>query len=283
MIVVTGSTGHVGGEAARLLIESGVPVRLMVRDAARAAHFGAAELVVSDYNQPEGVAKAVRPGDTVFMVSVYETHDERMGKHEQFVQAAAAADARRIVYLSFINPALDAEFVHAVSHFETEQVIRDSGIPFTFLRTSLYQMVVPLFYVDGHCAAPAGTGAASWVSRRDVGAAVAAVLRDERYAGEAYELTGPEALTMQQTSERVNSLLGTSLTYDDVDDLDSLGTRGLPDPVAMKESRRTAFTSMAVGQQDTVTDHIERLTGLPASPLDRHVLNYPEQFHNTRP
>jgi hypothetical protein len=30
-----------------------------------------------------------------------------------------------------------------------------------------------------------------------------------------------------------------------------------------------------------VTDHIERLTGIPASPIDRHALNYPEQFRNT--
>jgi uncharacterized protein YbjT (DUF2867 family) len=281
MIVVTGSTGHVGGEAARLLIESGVPIRLIVRDAVRAAHFGAAEITVADYNQPDAVAQAVHAGDTVFMVSVYETHDERLGKHEQFVRTAADAGAGRIVYLSFINSALDADFIHAVSHFETEQMIRDAGVPFTFLRTSLYQAAVPFFYVDGHAAAPAGTGSASWVSRRDIGAAVAAVLRDENHAGETYELTGPEALTMQQTSERVNSLIGTTLTYDDVDDLATLGTRGLPDPVAMKESRRTCFTSIAIGQQSNVTDHIERLTGIPASPIDRHALNYPEQFRNT--
>lgn len=52
VIVITGATGHVGGEAARLLIESGLAVRLLVRDAKKAKHLGAAEVLEGDFADP---------------------------------------------------------------------------------------------------------------------------------------------------------------------------------------------------------------------------------------
>ena len=278
MIVITGATGHVGGEAARLLIESGVAVKLLVRDAARAAHLGAAHVVEGDFADPQRVADALNPGDRVFMVSLYETHDERMRKHGAFVEAAGQADVAQLAYLSYVNAATDAVFIHSVSHAETEDMIRASGVPFTFLRTSLYQASAHHMYHDGLCAAPAGNGIVSWVSRRDIGAAVAGALRTSGHEGKTYNLTGPEALTFGQTADRINSLLGTRLAYEDVDDFDRLITKGLPDPVAMKESRRSCFYSIRADEMSLVTDDIRQLSGVGAAPIDRHILNYREQL-----
>ena len=278
MIVITGATGHVGGEAARLLSESGVEVKLLVRDAKRAAHLGAAHVVEGDFADPQRVADALNPGDRVFMVSLYETHDERLRKHSAFVEAAGQADVAQLAYLSFINAATDAVFIHSVSHAETEDMIRASGVPFTFLRTSLYQASAHHMFDEGLCVAPAGNGAASWVSRRDIGAAVAGALRTPGHEGQTYNLTGPEALTFGQTADRVNRILGTHLAYEDVDDFDRLLTKGLPDPVAMKESRRSCFYSIRADEMSLVTDDIRALSGVAAVPIDRHILNYREQF-----
>jgi uncharacterized protein YbjT (DUF2867 family) len=278
VIVITGATGHVGGEAARLLIESGVAVRLLVRDAKRAAHFGAAEVLEGDFADPQRVADALNPGDRVFMVSLYETHDERLRKHSAFVEAAGQADVAQLAYLSYVNAATDAVFIHSVSHAETEDMIRASGVPFTFLRTSLYQASSPHMFDQGLCAAPAGSGTTSWVSRRDIGAAIAGALRTSGHEGKTYNLTGPEALTFGQTADRINSLLGTKLAYEDVDDFDRLLTKGLPDPVAMKESRRSCFYSIRADEMSLVSEDIRVLSGVAAAPLDRHILNYREQF-----
>jgi NAD(P)H dehydrogenase (quinone) len=278
MIVITGATGHVGGEAARLLIESGVEVKLLVRDAARAAHLGAAHVVEGDFADPQRVADALNPGDRVFMVSLYETHDERMRKHTAFVEAARQAGVAQLAYLSFVNAATDAVFIHSVSHAETEDMIRASGVPFTFLRTSLYQASAPHMFDQGLCAAPGGNGATGWVSRRDIGAAVAGALRTAGHEGTTYNLTGPEALTFSQTADRINSLLGTRLAYEDVDDFDRLLTKGLPDPIAMKESRRSCFYSIRADEMSLVTDDIRTLSGVAAAPIDRHILNYREQL-----
>jgi uncharacterized protein YbjT (DUF2867 family) len=278
VIVITGATGHVGGEAARLLIESGIEVRLLVRDAQKAAHLGAAEVLEGDFADPQRIADALNPGDRVFMVSLYETHDERLRKHSAFLEAAGQADVAQLAYLSFVNAATDAVFIHSVSHAETEDMIRESGVPFTFLRTGLYQSGAPLMFDQGLCAAPGGNGSVSWVSRRDIGAAVAGALRTTGHEGKTYNLTGPEALTFGQTADRINSLLGTKLAYEDVDDFDRLLTKGLPDPVAMKESRRSCFYSIRADEMSLVTDDIRHLSGVAAAPIDRHILHYREQL-----
>src|SRR5262245_61517094 len=55
MILVTGATGRIGGEAARLLRRRGVPVRALVRDPAKAQELADAgiEVVQGDQTRPE--------------------------------------------------------------------------------------------------------------------------------------------------------------------------------------------------------------------------------------
>ena len=278
MIVLTGATGHVGGEATRILRESGLGVRVVVRDPERAGCFPGSSVAVADHTDPDRLAAALAPGDRVFMVPVDSGHEDRMAGHRSFVAAAAAADVGQLVYLSFLGAAPEAVFAHAVSHAETEELVRTAGVPFTFLRMGLYQASVPFFFTNGECVAPAGHGRASWVSRRDVGTAVAAVLRSPGHLGATYDLTGPEALDMAGTTERVNRLLGLDLRYRDADDPGRLPLRGLPDRVALAASRRSCFLAMAAGQLAAVSDDLGRLTGVAPAPLDRHVLTYPEQF-----
>ena len=71
MILVTGATGKVGSEAARLLRQQGLPVRAMVRDPGKAAPLAAAgaELAEADFDDPGSIDRALAKIDTVIMVS----------------------------------------------------------------------------------------------------------------------------------------------------------------------------------------------------------------------
>ena len=83
-------------------------------------------------------------------------------EHLTAVRAAAEAGAERIVYLSFMGAAADATFTFARDHFRTEQAIRETGIPFTFLRDCIYADYVPLLCgEDGVIRGPAGDGRAA--------------------------------------------------------------------------------------------------------------------------
>ena len=59
MILVTGATGNVGSEAARLLAARHQPTRALVRDPTRAPH-GDIEIATGDFDRPDTLDAAMR-------------------------------------------------------------------------------------------------------------------------------------------------------------------------------------------------------------------------------
>jgi uncharacterized protein YbjT (DUF2867 family) len=268
-LVLTGTTGHVGGGAAGTLVAAGHEVHQVVRDPARAVP-GVPTSVVAGLDDREGLLAALQPGDRVFMVSAWVEHDERMRLHRAFADAAAEAEVGHLVYLSFVNAAPDAAFSHARSHAETEEHIRAGGVPFTFLRTSYYAFCLAAFFLDGQARGPAGR--VGWVAREDVAAAVAGAMAGAAEVGATYDLTGPEAPTLQESAERVGELLGRSFPYVREDE----PTPGGPEwkeGIRMRGSR-----AILQGELATVGDGVRRLTGRDPVPVDEYVVTNPDQF-----
>ena len=99
--------------------------------------------------------RALTGTTTLFLVPARESPD-RVVEHRTVVDAAVGAGIRRIMYLSFLAAARDATFTFARDHFRTEEHIRDTGLPFTFLRASLYSDLVPGWVsADGVLTGPA--------------------------------------------------------------------------------------------------------------------------------
>jgi uncharacterized protein YbjT (DUF2867 family) len=70
LIPVISATGTVGSEVTRHLIESGQQVRVIVRDRAKAANFGAAaDVVAGDLLTPESLGPAFSGVERVFVVA----------------------------------------------------------------------------------------------------------------------------------------------------------------------------------------------------------------------
>ena len=111
------------------------------------------------------------------MVSASEDVD-RLGQHRAFVDAAAAAGVRHVVYTSFQGAAADCTFTLGRDHWATEEALRASGMEHTFLRDSFYADFLPLMATDGAIRGPAGDGRVAAVARDDVAAVAAVVLAD---------------------------------------------------------------------------------------------------------
>ena len=200
-VAVTGATGHVGGAVARALAERGVEQRLLVRAPERAPRLAGSVVRGCSYGDRAAAEEALGGVDTLFMVSASESADRR-DQHLTFVDAAAAAGVRQIVYTSFANAAPDATFTLVRDHYATEQRIVDSGMAYTFLRDNFYLDFMELFAGEaGVIAGPADDGRVGMVARADVGRAATAVLLDpEAHAGVTYTLTGPESLTLTEAA-----------------------------------------------------------------------------------
>jgi uncharacterized protein YbjT (DUF2867 family) len=255
VIAVTGASGYVGGRTAALLAARGVPLRLVVRNAARAPDLDAEVRTASRYGAHEEMRSAFAGAETVFLVPAEESED-RVDQHKAAVDAAVAAGVRRIVYLSFINASPDATFTLVRHHWATEQHIRASGLAFTFPRMNLYLDFVPrMVSDDGVIAGPGGDGRAAIVARDDVAAVAAALLTGEGHDGETYDVTGRESLTFAEMAATLGA------TYKDETLEEAWASRaGYGAPDWMVEGWISTYTAVARGELDTMSDTVARLT-----------------------
>ena len=219
-IAVTGASGVLGGRVATRLSAAGATLRLVVRDPARAPSLPGAEVVAAPggYADGAGLRTALTGADTVYLVSAAEAPD-RLEQHRTAVAAAAAAGVRRIVYTSFLGASPEATFTLARQHAATEDAIAATGLRATVLRHNMYADFVPFFATleDGVAviAAPGGEGRTGFVSRDDLADVAAAVLLrdDDELAGRTLDVTGPEALTLDEAAAVLGELTGGPAEY----------------------------------------------------------------------
>ncbi|MET9451822.1 SDR family oxidoreductase [Streptomyces cinerochromogenes] len=268
---VTGATGRLGGRIARRLAAAGIPQTLLARTPARAPELPGATAVPGAYHDHEAVVRALRHTDRVLMVSASESPD-RLQQHGAFVDAAARAGVAHLVYISFYGAAPDATFTLARDHWHTEQHIRASGVPFTFLRDNLYADFMPgLVGDDGVIRGPAGDGRAAVVAQDDIADAAVAVLRDPApHAGRIHELTGPDALTLADVAATITAATGRPVSYHRETVEEAYASRahhGVPD--WQLDAWVSTYTAIADGSLARVTTAVSELTGHPATPLHR--------------
>jgi NAD(P)H dehydrogenase (quinone) len=267
-IGVTGVTGAVGGAVARRLGDLGDRLVLLARRPDAAPSVPGAEVRAVDYADTPHVRAALSGVDTLLMVSAAEDVD-RLGQHRAFVDAAAAAGVRHVVYTSFQGAAADCTFTLGRDHWATEEALRASGMVHTFLRDSFYADFLPLMVTDGAIRGPAGDGRVAAVARDDVAAVATVVLSDPApHAGATYDLTGPDALTLAEAAAIITEVTGTPTRYVDETLPEAYASRasyGAPD--WQVDAWVSTYTAIGRGEVEQVSDAVERLTGRPATSL----------------
>ena len=266
---ITGSTGHLGGRIARLLAAAGSEQRLVVRTPAKAPVLRRTTVAQASYADRDAVCRALEGLHTVLMVSAGEA-EHRVDEHRAFVDAAAAAGVRHLVYISFYGASAEATFTLARDHHLTEQHIAQSGMAWTFLRDNLYADFFPMLLGDdGVIRGPAGDGRVAAVAQDDVAAAVTAVLLDPApHEGRTYSLTGPEAVTLTEAAATMSRSLGRRYTFVDETVEEAYASRAsYGAPGWQLDAWVSTYTAIASGELAAVTQDVERLTGHPPRSL----------------
>jgi uncharacterized protein YbjT (DUF2867 family) len=280
---ITGATGYVGGAVAKHLADRGLLLRLIVRDPSRAPSLPNAQVAYAPgYQDAAAMIEALRGVQTLFLVSG-DLAPDRAQQHIAAVDSALAAGVQRIVYLSFLNAATDATFTLAREHFHTEQHIRAAGIPFTFLRSSLYADGIPhLFGEDGVVRGPAGDGRVSCVVRDDIVDSVTTVLTNlGAHDGQTYSNTGPEALTLAEIAALLTEFTGRPCRYHEETLEEARQSRAIYNaPENVLDAWISTYTAIANGEISLITDHIARVTGHPPHALRDFLHAHPESCHH---
>ena len=208
MILVTGPTGHIGKELIPMLLESGQSIRVLARDEARVAHLDARiERCVGDLNNPASLVTAMQGVERVFLFTFEARQDISA------IQAAKKTGVRHIVKLSTLE-ASEHKIKVGKWHYEREELIRASGLDWTFLRPGMFMTNT----IDWWSASIKGQGGVFFpggkkgrvapLDPRDVARVAAAALTQGGHAGKAYELTGSELFTVGGMVLVISRVLG---------------------------------------------------------------------------
>jgi uncharacterized protein YbjT (DUF2867 family) len=281
MILVT-TAGKVGAETARLLREQDLPVRVLVRDPAKAAAkalaAAGAEIARGDLEIPASIDEAMAGVAAVVLVSPAVP-----GQELNVVASAARAGAGHVVKATS-KAAADSPIARRRWQTQIEDGLAASGIPHTLLRSNAYMQNVlalaPAIAATSGFGSAAGKGRAGLVDARDV-AAVAALIAasPDGHAGKTYWLTGPGLVSNYDVATVLSKLLGRTISYRELtfeENKDAMTRAGVPAPIA--EMNAQAFSLTADGDAAWITDDVPSLLGRPARSFEQFAADHAAAF-----
>lgn len=288
-IVITGAIGQLGRlVVADLLARGTAPgdIAAAVRDPGKAADLAAlgVDVRLADYERPETLKAALKPGDKVLLISS-SSADDRAAHHFAVVDAAVQAGVALLAYTGILGGP-GADLMMAELHQVTEAHILASGLPYVFLPNGWYHenYTAHLGAMLGIDTSPrpwvwpvmepgaffgnAGSGRIASAARADYAEAAAVILTGEGHAGRAYELSGQTAWSLAEFAAVVAEVAGRPLEYRDLSakaHREILVGAGLPEVYA--EVLVDVDAAIARDSLAAAGDELSRLIGRPTTPL----------------
>jgi uncharacterized protein YbjT (DUF2867 family) len=264
MILITGATGNIGRELIPLLLETGQSIRVFVRDERKVAHLDACvERAVGDLDKPETLIAAVNGVERIFLVT-YETRQDI-----NVLEAAKQAGVNHVVKLSTLE-ATDHKIQVGKWHYEREELIRASGLDWTFLRPGMFMSNSIDWWAESikgqnSVFFPGGKkGKVAPVDPRDVAKVAAAALTQPGHNDQAYELTGTELFTIGEMVGVISRVLGKPIQYVDIP---PIAAKLFMLKTGMDKTLVNALMEMLASLRKNkgaiVTDTVQRIIGQP--------------------
>jgi NAD(P)H dehydrogenase (quinone) len=220
MYGITGITGKVGGALANTLLEAGLPIRAIVRDAAKGVPWEArgCEVTLAEMEDAEALATAFADAEAVFILppSDFDPEPGYPGARrviEAVFKALEMARPGRVVCLSSIGA--DAEEDNLLTQRKLlEQALATLPMPVTFLR--------PGWFIDNAAwdvASARDEGVIhsflapldkrfAMVAAQDVGVTAAALIREQWTNVRVVELEGPQRVSPNELAAAFAAALG---------------------------------------------------------------------------
>jgi uncharacterized protein YbjT (DUF2867 family) len=227
-LLITGASGTIGTELVKALAARGTEFAVMSSKPAPGK-------VLGDFADPASLARAFAGVQTLFLLFPLAPDSFELARNA--VAAAQAAGVKHIVRSSGAGAEAGSPVAIADLQGRIDALVQASGIPFTLLRPAAFMQNWVTYNAAalkaGAYAAPHGNAGISTVDVRDIAEAAATVLLNPAaHAGQAYTLTGGEALSTAEQVALIAQATGHAIRYDDIPEAEAeaqLRSWGLPD------------------------------------------------------
>ncbi len=268
-VLVTGATGHIGGEVVARLLAAGAEVRALTRNPAAARLPAGVAMVAGDLTVPESLDDGLEGVDAVFLVWTAPAATAPA------VVARMAARARRIVLLTSPHrtphPFFQQPNALRALHEQLDDLVASSGAAWTILRPGMFASNALFWWAPQIRAGdvvrwPYGAAETAPVHERDVAEVAVRALCDNAHAGADYVLTGPASLSQATQVRTIGEAIGREVRFEEMSPEEALRELGMPPAVA---GMLLGAWAAALGQPAYVTDAVEQITGAPARTFRR--------------
>ncbi len=257
-IIISGASGRLGRLTVKALLAKGVPAKNLILvsrtpEALQEYRKLGADTRFGDFSKPESLPAAYAGGTRMLLISIGLGQGSRPDAHKRAVDSAKAAGVKQIAYTSWIDVGKGKPTGVTVDHLATEEILRKSGVAWTFLRNSVYMDgAIPEAVVmirEGKATVPADEYKVDYVTREDCAAAAAAVLTTPGHDKKPYDITGPELIGVREIAAAASAVTGKAIKV-------------------VPPASKAPATGGAGGPSPTVTSTaVADITGRPATSL----------------
>lgn len=281
MILVTGATGQLGHSVVQQLKKqvSLDQFAVLARNIEKAKAYISEhiEVRIGDFDQIEGLVRVFQGVDTLLLISTMEMN--RFEQHKNVIDAAKKAGVKHLVYTSLAIQNIETSVVKdlMISHFQTEDYLKNSGLTYTILRNTMYSEAIPQIIgeqaLDTGIYIADGEGKVPYALREELGEATANLLvqyglENHEHANKTYDLVGSHAYRYQDIAQILSEIKAETVAYQAVESeeyRDHLLKIGLPEFLVYL----THGTVLDIQQQQYQIDSpiLEQLLGRKTAPL----------------
>lgn len=265
-VLITGATGNIGSLVIQQLAKKEITLRAYVRNTEKASHLKelGVTLVEGDFSDQQALNRAADGVDAILAITPANPNAVEQG--EAILKAALNAGKPYYLRLSAIGAAPDAPTANGRFHYQSDQALINSGLPFTILRPHFYMQnlfgAVESIKAEGKMYWGMGDGKLGLIDVRDIADCFVALLQNSGHEGRIYTPTGPASISFHDIADIISKSLDKSVQYVPVPNeavgasLKEAGWDDWSAQLMMDYSK-----AYASGWGDFVNDDVETITG----------------------
>ena len=283
-VLITGATGNTGSLLVPALLKTGVDVRVLARNEAKAKPLSdlGAEVVIGDLDEPATILPAVKDVDKIYLLTW--NGETQLKQAQNVINAAKYEGASHIIRHSMWGSDKSRIIKQG---YEIEELVKSSGLQWTVMKPTFFMqnimMAAQTISSDGVIYWDMKDGKLGMIDVRDIADSAFAVITGEDHEGKSYILTGPEAISFNDVANTFSKVLDKDVKYVNVPgeaSLQSMTGMGMPEWIA--KGYVELMEGFSGNFADSTTKNVEILTGHPARSFEQFVTDFARVFSSEK-